>query len=472
MEPTDKSSLIIRVQKWAGEKIANLTADSIVRSSATDFLPDADEIERRPLPIFLQRTVHFLAIGFGLFILISTFMEIDLVVSGRGRLITPLPNIIVQAFDTAVVQEIAVKPGQIVKKGDKLATLDPTFTQADETQLRSHLESLNNQRTRLELELAGKSPGKLAIAEPTSTDDKKIQDRLAYEKQASFVAQTKRLDENIGRLRASLETNRKDLTSLNARIDVLREMTTLQEQLVAQKYAPRSRLLEAQDRLLEAERNAEMSTNRATEIKKELAGLQAERQSFQSGWRQKISEELLTLARERDNVIEQLQKADKRNRLVTLTAPADAIVLELAKLSVGSIARAAEPFITLVPLGGNLEVDVQIESSDIGYVKLGDAVHVKVDTFPYQLHGFLDGKLIVISRDAFSRDSKNPAGGAGAYYQGRIQLTKTTLDRLPNAAQLLPGMTVTAEIAVGKRTVMSYLMWPLVKALNESIREP
>lgn len=471
MEPTDKPSLIIQLQKWAGEKIANLTADSIVRSAATDFLPDADEIERRPLPLFLQRTVHILAVGFGLFILITTFMEIDLVVTGRGRLITPLPNIIVQAFDTAIVQEIAVKPGQIVKKGDKLVTLDPTFTQADETQLRSRLESLNNQRARLELELSGKSPEKLAATESTSTDDKKIQDRLAYEKQASFVAQMKKLDENIGRLRASLETNRKDLISLNARIAVLREMTALQEQLVAQKYAPRNRLLEAQDRLLEAERSAEMSTNRATEIKKELAAVEAERQSFQSGWRQKISEELLSLARERDGVIEQLQKADKRNRLVTMTAPADAIVLEIAKLSVGSIARAAEPFITLVPLGGDLEVEVQIDSSDIGYVKIGDNIHIKVDTFPYQLHGFLDGKLTVISRDAFSRDAKNP-GSTGAYYQGRIQLTQSKLYRLPASAQLLPGMTVTAEIAVGKRTVMSYLMWPLVKALHESIREP
>jgi hemolysin D len=475
MEPTDKPHLmlrlVLRLKHWMRRGLEHVAASYPTGPDGIDFLPDADEIERRPLPQILRLTLHILAVGFVLFLLIASFMQVDLVVTGRGKLITPLPNIVIQAFDTAVIQEISVKPGQVVKKGDKLATLDPTFTEADESQLRSRLASLDNQRTRLELELAGKSPKKLNPSVTGSSDDQNIQNRLAYEKQASFVAQLQRLDENIARLRASFEANKKDQASLASRISVLKEMALLQEQLVAQQYAPRSRLLDAQDRLLEAERSAEMSASRSIEIKKELAALEAERQSFKSGWQQKISEEMLALVRERDSVVEQLQKADKRSRLVTLTAPADAIVLEIAKLSVGSIARATEAFITLVPLSQNLEVEVQIESSDIGYVKLGDTVHLKVDTFPYQLHGFLDGTLSIISQDAFTHDART-SGSAGAYYQGRVQLTQTKLQRLPDSAQLLPGMTVTAEIAVGKRTVMTYLLWPLIKALNESIREP
>ncbi len=435
--------------------------------SIIDFMPDADEIERRPLPPSARLTLHLLAAAVLTFILVATFSEIDLVVSAKGRLITPLPNIVVQPLDTSIIQQIHVRPGQVVKKGEVLATLDPTFTEADESQLKTRLDSLDNQRASLEGELAGK------VTTPAIDDsvDQRMQRRLADERQASYVSQLRRLGENIGRLRASLETNRRDQLSMTSRVQVLREIVALQEPLVAQKYAVRARLLEAQDRLLEAERGAQMARGREQELQKELMGLEAERISFQTGWRQKVMEELLSLSRERDSINEQLQKAGKRNQLVILTAPADAVVLEIAKLSRGSVAKGAESLFTLVPLGESLEAEVQIDSPDIGYVKRGDKVHVKVEAYPFQLHGTLDGELQTISEDAFRRE--NSAGATvEAYYQGRIRLSKVRLNRLPEHARLLPGMTVTAEISVGKRSVMSYLLWPLIKALNESIREP
>ncbi len=432
-----------------------------------DFLPDADEIERRPLPRSAQFTLHLLASALVVFLLVAAFSQIDLVVSARGRLITPLPNILVQPLETAIIQEITVRPGQVVKRGERLATLDPTFTGADEAQLRTRLASLDNQRASLEAELDGKVVGTNA----ESSEDKHLQSRLADERQASFMARTRQLDETIGRVLAAQETNRRDQASMNSRVKVLREMAALQEQLVAQRYAVRSRFLEAQDRLLEAERGAQLARSREAELQKELLALKAERTTFQTGWRQKIMEELLTLSRERDSVYEQLLKADKRHQLVVLRAPADAVVLEIAKLSVGSVAVATEPLFTLVPLGESLVAEVQIESADVGYVRQGDQVKIKLDAYPFQLHGTLNGQLHTLSEDAFRRDSTT-SGGIDAYYLGRIRLTTTQLNRLPRHARLLPGMTVTAEIGVGKRSLMSYLIWPLIKALNESVREP
>lgn len=456
MEPADKPSLIRRLLPGRGED-----------PTAIEFMPDADEIERRPLPRAARLTLHVLAIGVVVFIVVASVSEIDLVVAARGKLITPLPNIVVQPLDTSIIQQIEVKPGQIVKKGEALAILDPTFTEADEAQLRSRQESLDNQRASLEAELAGKP----IPTDSKASDDKKIQARLAIERQASYLAQTKRIDENIGRVRAALETNRRDQTSMASRVQVLRENAAMQEQLVAQKYAIRSRMLDAQDRLYEAERGSQMARSREQELQKELMGLEAERLSFQTGWRQKVMEELLAISRERDSVNEQLQKADKRHQLVVLTAPSDAVVLEIAKLSTGSVAKSAEPLFTLVPLGGDLESEVRIDATDVGYVKLGDRVHVKVDAYPFQLHGTLDGELRTISEDAFRKENV-AVGSVESYYLGRIKLTKAQLGRLPEHSRLLPGMTVTAEISVGKRSVMSYLLWPLIKALDESIREP
>jgi HlyD family secretion protein len=182
-------------------------------------------------------------------------------------------------------------------------------------------------------------------------------------------------------------------------------------------------------------------------------------------------EDMLAVSRERDSVQEQLQKADRRHKLVNLTAPVDGVVLDIAKLSPGSVVKEAETFFTLVPLNAPLEAEVHIESVDVGYLKIGEPVHIKLDAFPYQRHGTIDAKIRTISEDAFRRDA-SPKSGADAFYVSRISLDSTSLKNMNGGSRLLPGMTLSAEIVVGKRTVLSYLAWPLSKGLTEAIREP
>jgi hemolysin D len=436
-----------------------------VDMTALDFLPDADEIERRPLPRQARITLHVVAAAMASFLLWAIFSDLDLIVVARGRLVTPLPNIVVQPLDTSIIKSIDVRSGQVVKKGERLATLDPTFTEADESQLRTRLRSLDNQLQRMEAELSG---AKLVL--PAGADaDSQLQGRLSSERHASYSSQVRRLEETVGRLRAMLETNRRDQQALASRVRILKEMEAMQEDLVAKKYAVRGRLLESQDRVLEVERNMDMAKNRQIELGRELAALEAEKMSFETGWRQKMMEELLTISRERDSVNEQLQKAGMRNRLVVLSSPTDAVVLDIAKLSQGSVVQAAEKLFTLVPLGAELEAEVQIDSMDVGYLKLGDVTHLKLDAYPFQKHGMLDAKLRTISEDSFRRDAST---GADSFYVSRVTLASTRLKTMPEHAKLMPGMTLTAEILVGKRSVISYLLWPLTKAMSESLREP
>jgi HlyD family secretion protein len=433
---------------------------------AIDFLPDADEIERRPLPRAARHTIHLLAAAMVCFVVWAALSQVDLVVTARGRLVTPLPNIVVQPLETSIIQSIEARVGQVVRKGDRLATLDPTFVKADESQLRSRLNSLNTQLAAYEAELSRKLPA----AQDTPTQDGEIQSRLSTERQATYAAQLKRQNESIARLRSALETARQDERALVQRVKGLQEMETMTDDLVGKKLAVKSRLLEARDRLMEAERSRELAKNRQVELSRELAAVEAEKASFETGWRQKLLEEMLVVSRERDAVNDQLAKTARRKSLIVLTAPADAVVLDIAKLSAGSIVKEAEPFFTLVPIGDVLEAEVQVGSQDIGYLKIGDPVRAKLDAFPFQKHGMLLGKLRTISQDAYRKDGSS--AGSDAYYSSRVEVTSYALDNMPAHARLLPGMTVTAELVVGKRSVLSYLFWPLTKAMSESIREP
>lgn len=463
---SDKVKVADRDRPAAAPAAPALPAIVGKRKLIVEFLPDADEIERSPLPAAASFTVQALFAALVAFALWASLSHVDRVVIARGHLINPLPNIVVQPLETSIIQAIHVTPGQVVKKGDLLATLDPTFAKADEAQLRTRLRSLENQAADLQAELSGGAPGQSGL-----DPDSRLQAQLSLERQANYKAQQTRLNETLAKLRASLDTNRSDQAGLAQRVKSLREIESMQEKLVAQQFGARLHLLEAREKRMEVERDLELAQNREHEIRRDMAASEAEKSAFDKGWRQKSMEDLLAATRERDSVSEQLAKADKRHSLVRLVAPADSVVLEIAKLSPGSIVKEAESFFTLVPLNGRMEAEVQIDAVDVGYIKSGDAVRLKVDAFPFQKHGTMDATIGTISQDAFRRDAAS-GQGPDAFYLSRIYYNAGQLKRMSDSARLLPGMTLTAEIVVGKRSVMSYFLWPLTKAMDESIREP
>lgn len=143
MEPTNQSPL---------KKAESLGHEGPV----IEFLPDADAIERDPIPTYIRSTLWVLASTLVCFVAWASFSEVEQVVVAQGRLINPLPNIVVQPLETSIIQKIEVRVGQVVKKGEVLATLDPTFAQADEAQLRARLQSLDTQSQGLSKELIGR----------------------------------------------------------------------------------------------------------------------------------------------------------------------------------------------------------------------------------------------------------------------------------------------------------------------------
>lgn len=436
---------------------------------AIEFLPDADEIERAPLPRLARLTLHLLVAALLAFLLWAALSEVDQVVVARGHLLTRAPNLSVQPIELSIVQEIHVRQGQLVRRGDRLATLDPTFTSADHGQLASRLSSLDTQQQRLAAELEGRPLATLAGADP---EDAALQVRLAEERRAVYEARLRAMQAAIERAESSLASNRDSQTMLKTRVGSLQEIEAMQANLVEQKLSPRLGLLEARDRRLEVEQELQATVAREAELRRELEQLRADKEAFETGWRQQTFEQMLTTSRERDSVREQLQKAGKRRDLVVLTAPADAVVLHVARVSTGAVVREAEELFTLVPLGETLQAEVQIESADVGYVKVGDPARLKFDAYPFQRHGSLDGEVSTISGDAFRRGAADDPSAGGSYYVARIELAAQRLEGMAADSSLLPGMTMNAEIVIGKRSVLSYLLWPLTRALQESIREP
>ncbi|MBF0614869.1 MAG: HlyD family type I secretion periplasmic adaptor subunit [Magnetococcales bacterium] len=434
---------------------------------ARDFLPDADGIEARELPRG-ARSVLYLLVGLIVtFVLWSAFSELDRIVVARGRLVTVGGTLLVQPLETSVVRSILVKVGQVVKKGEVLGLLDPTFTSADLNQLQGKLQSLSALVARCEAELAGTD------FQPEETQEGAIQKQLFEERKQFYGARIQQYGAAMARLDASLKTNLKDRQVLSERRENVLKIVDIFSGLRSEGTGSMLKILEAQDQSLAIKHSLEQASNRAEELAKEMDAIRSEKETFQSEWRKKIAEERVAAKWELDGVKDQLRKAERRSELVNLVAPADAVVLDVAKRSIGAVVREAEPLLTLVSLDAPMEVEVEVESPDIGLLRAGDRARIKLDAFPFQKHGTLPATLRTVSQDAFLRQQNALiTKGNEAYYLGRLDLGKESLRGVPENYQLLPGMTLVSEIVVGKRTILSYFLYPLIRTLDEGLREP
>lgn len=274
--------------------------------------------------------------------------------------------------------------------------------------------------------------------------------------------------EQIARLQASAVTNQQEQKALGERHRQLSEIEEMHKKLEADKFGSRALVLQAAEKRLEVERDFTVARNREAEIKREIAGAEAERNAFMRAYRQKAQEELSETRQARDEASQQLTKAQRREQLINLTAPDDAVVLEIGKKSVGSVVKDGEQLFVLVPVNARLEAEVEISPADVGELRVGDPVRIKVDAFPFQKHGVLEGKLMTVGADALSRPTQ---GGDAYYYVARVALEKTDLKLLPPSSRIFPGMTIQGELVVGRRTVLSYFLYPIIRVLDESLRE-
>ena len=240
--------------------------------------------------------------------------------------------------------------------------------------------------------------------------------------------------------------------------------------LAASQVGSRLNLLTATDQRLEIMRTLDFDRNGLVESEHQLAAVIANRDAFTQQWAGQVSQELVTARNTLDNAQQHLAKAAKHQDLVRLEAPDDAVVLKLAKLSVGSVLKDGDPFITLAPLRSPVESEVHIASRDIGFVRPGDSATVKLDAFSFVEHGTATGTVRWISEGAFSQDDNGTA--VEPYYKARIALTQVNLKAIPDSFRLVPGMTLIADIKVGTRSVFMYMLKGVIRGLDEAMREP
>lgn len=441
-----------------------------VAREAIAFQDDLEALLAEPPPRLLASGHWILALLVLALLLGAGVARIDVVVTGSGRLMPDAPPVVLQPMERAVLREVLVRPGQVVRQGDVLARLDPTFTEADRQALAAQARALRAQLARVEAELGEAPP-------PAGTDpDAALQAVLQHSRATLRATRLRGYAEEIRALETGLLAVEAQQASLTEQASLAREVEALRARLLEGQIGSRLNLLAARRDRLEAERQLDQARSRREELGHSLAARRAEQQVFTDDWQRLLLEDSVRLRGELVRVEESLAKAERLAALTTLLAPVDGVVLEVARRSAGSVLREAEPLVTLVPAQAPLIAEITLRSADIGPLRLEEDVVLKVDAFPFQRFGTLAGRLRAVSRDSYSPGqppgADAPAPQAGAVHRGQVEIRDTAGLRLPPGVTLIPGMTLLAEIKVGERSVLGYFLNPLLRGLEESLREP
>jgi len=429
------------------------------------FQPDALEILAVPTPVRYRTTLYLLLALILAAFVFSCLAQVDRIVVAPGKLVSTRNNLTVAPMETAVVREVYVSAGQIVAKGDPLLALDPTFAEAGLSERGKDRAALSAKVWRLRCELSGecKTPPGLSPAELA------LEREVFAARRREFDAKSDGLTQHLRELSAKIATNAAEAAKSKKQIAIARDLERMYADILKQGASSKVEYMKAQSSRIEAEGQLEKIKNETAELRESLARAEAEKRDFAENWKAEIAKELSSTARELSGAEERERKAERLRELVVLRAPEAGIVLDVSARSAGSVAPQGETLLTIVPTGEAVLVEAEVAAQDVGLVRTGDEVRVKFEAFPYQRHGIVEAKLATVSPDAFE---KNTSEGQRLFYRARAVLGVVRLTAVPPDFKLFPGMSLTAEIKVGQRRIITYLLYPLIKTFDDSFREP
>lgn len=463
------------------------SGQSLGQAPDQDFeIDDTDAIyEQGPSKPLLITVVSLLTFFIGS-VVFASLSQVDTSVSARGEFLTATPNVVVEASASSVVKSVEVERGDTVVKGQIIAYLDDTVVKVN---LRQNQEKIDNiyqslirfnmeqalvddiQKFRVNLELDElyeTTLEKLGL-ESSSQKLSKLYKTTLIKKVSEYSEKLKSFDSKLAKTRNEYASSKELLEISKKQTEIKAKLTKVQKDLYNRKIGSLLKYLSAKDALLNAEKSQFNAETAITKLKSEITTQTADKQAFIASWASKLTGDITA---KNEELMQLEQEKIKLSRLVDniiVRSPAAGIVLDIPAVSSGGNIREGEPIVTLVQSNQPLFLEVDIDPKKITDMKLGMPVSVKLDAMPFQEFGGLDGELIYISNDTFN---ESLSGDKGVFYRGRVKVRDVRQSKMPKDFVLSQGMMASADIMVGKRPLISYFTYPIMKAFEESFNEP
>jgi hemolysin D len=285
---------------------------------------------------------------------------------------------------------------------------------------------------------------------------------------------------------AEYATTAATIHKLETIIPVIQSRVDIRKTLVEKELGSKLSYFEVVQLLVEQQEEFNVQKSHLKETEAAIAAIRETRGQAAAEYRHTLSDELAKAGQKANGLAQDLIKAEQRTRLQLLTAPVDGIVQQLAVHTIGGVVTPAQAVLVIVPSDSRLEIEAMVSNRDIGFVHSGQQAEIKVDTFNFTRYGLLHGEVLNVSQDAVIRDRQPDRSGNRApgipgdssepkgqelNYSARISLDRTKMQIDDRMVNLSPGMAVTVEIKTGSREILSYLLSPLLRYRQETLRE-
>ena len=443
--------------------------------SVLAFAPDLQRLEHAP-PSPLPRVVLYALLALLTVLLAwAVFGKLDIVAVSEGKLVPQSFVKIVQPAEAGIVREILVAEGARVNEGDVLVRMDSRISELDVRTVQAEIARKRLQLRRIDAELNGTRLGRV------STDPADVAAQVSAQLQAHRQA----FLDALGTEQAVLAKAEHDLggaTEIEVKLmqttPILREQERAWDQLVREGYAGRLLALDRQKNRIEAEQELKAQSRNVEGLKATIAQARKRIAQIESNYRQQLHNERVETHAQLDKLTQDRDKQQHRHALLELRAPHAGVVKDLATHTAGTVLAPGAIVLTLVPQNEPLLGEVWIGNADAGFVRAGQSAKVKIAAYPFQKYGTLQGVVQQVSADAQDRAGTGAPrgeehllkGGPALAYRALITLADSGTAAGPRL-ELVAGMHVTAEVHIGRRSVLEYLLSPVQKVAAEAARE-
>ena len=472
----------------AGRQVVPFRQPPARRREELAFLPAALEIVETPPSPIGRAIAATIALLFVAALAWAWWGTIDIVASATGKIVPSGRVKIVQPFETGVVRAIRVQDGQTVKAGDALIELDPTVNAAERDHLRDDVLAEQINIARLRAALAGGDDPLADFRPPAAADPSLIatQRQLLINQMGEHRAKLAALARQQAQKEAEQSTIAANIHKLEALIPAIQPRVDIRKTLMEKELGSKLTYFETLQLLVEQQEELSVQKSHLREADAAVAAIAETRGQAAAEFRRTLSDELVKAEQKANGLAQDLIKAEQKTKLQLLTAPVDGVVQQLAIHTVGGVVTPAQSLLVVVPSDSRLEIEAMVSNRDIGFVQPGHEAEIKIDTFNFTRYGLLHGQVLSVSQDAIIRerqqDRSNDRGlgtqndtsepkGQELNYSARISLDRTKMQIDDRMVNLSPGMAVTVEIKTGSRMILSYLLSPLLRYRQETLRE-
>lgn len=452
------------VWKAAWQAESNQPAGAAVPGGrATEFLPAVLEIQQAPPSPIGRAVLWTILAAFTAGVLWTTFGWIDIVATAQGKVIPSGYSKLIQPYETGVIASIHVQDGQVVKQGDVLIELDATLNRADRDRAFNEYRAARAEAARLRALVKGQ----LSFEAPSDADRAYVvlQQQLLRDQLAEYQAKVSAAQHLVDQRQAALEQTKENVLRLEATVPMEVERAEAYRKLLEHEAVTKMDFLQAEGQRIDKTQELAGQKKKLQQDQAALAEAEKHYRAMVSEFLQTKQAELSALETKAASLAQEVTKAGQKAGLQRLLAPIDGVVQQLAVHTVGGVVTPAQQLLIVVPQDHPVEVEAQVENKDVGFVKEGQPVEIKVETFQFTLYGTIPSRVVTISDDAA------PIEKVGLVYPTRVSMDRSTIAVEGKQVNLSPGMAVTVEIKTGQRRIIEYLLSPLLKSVKESLRE-